>query len=60
MRATFEANENFINLAGVGNFADDHTFPEHIATERENSVISQGLPVYRVYLKRKPDDLLIV
>lgn len=60
MRATFEANENFINLAGMGNFADDHTFPEHIATERENSVISQGLPVYRVYLKRKPDDLLIV
>lgn len=53
MRQHFEANENFINLAGTGNFADDSIFPEHILTERESSVISQGLPVYRIYLKRK-------
>jgi tRNA (guanine-N7-)-methyltransferase len=53
MRQHFEANENFVNLAGVGNFADDAIFPEHTPTERENSVISQGLPIYRAYLKRK-------
>jgi len=53
MRQHFEANDNFINLAGKGNFADDTIFPEHIPTERESSVLSQGLPVYRVYLKRK-------
>ncbi len=53
LRESFEANENFINLAGTSNFADDSIFPEHIATERESSVISQGLPVYRVYMKKK-------
>jgi tRNA (guanine-N7-)-methyltransferase len=54
MRQHFDANENFINLAGTGNFADDSIFPEHIPTERESSVISQGLPVvYRAYFKRK-------
>ncbi len=53
MRLHFEDNENFTNLAGKGNFADDTIFPEHIPTERESSVLSQGLPVYRVYLKRK-------
>ena len=53
MRLNFEANDNFINLAGSGNFADDSIFPEHVPTERESSVISQGLPVYRTYLKRK-------
>ncbi len=53
MRQHFEDNENFINLAGKGNFADDNIFPEHIPTERESSVLSQGLPVYRVYLKRR-------
>jgi tRNA (guanine-N7-)-methyltransferase len=53
MRQHFEANENFVNLAGLGNFADDAIFSEHTRTERENSVISQGLPVYRAYLKRK-------
>ncbi|WP_225902918.1 tRNA (guanosine(46)-N7)-methyltransferase TrmB [Pseudanabaena yagii] len=53
MRQHFEDNENFINLAGKGNFADDTIFPEHIPTERESSVLSQGLPVYRAYLKRK-------
>ncbi|MFM7888490.1 MAG: tRNA (guanosine(46)-N7)-methyltransferase TrmB [Pseudanabaena sp.] len=53
MRQHFEDNDNFINLAGKGNFADDSIFPEHIPTERESSVVSQGLPVYRAYLKRK-------
>ncbi|MDX2256552.1 MAG: tRNA (guanosine(46)-N7)-methyltransferase TrmB [Pseudanabaenaceae cyanobacterium bins.39] len=53
MRQIFEANPNFINLAGVGNFADDQLFPEHIPTERESSVISQGLPVYRSYFRRQ-------
>ncbi len=53
MRQHFDANDNFINLAGAGNFADDSIFPEHIPTERESSVISQGLPVYRAYFKRK-------
>ena len=53
MRQHFDANENFINLAGAGSFADQNTFPEHIPTERENSVISQGLPIYRAYFKRK-------
>ncbi|TYQ26234.1 tRNA (guanosine(46)-N7)-methyltransferase TrmB [Pseudanabaena sp. UWO310] len=53
MRQHFEANENFVNLAGAGNFADGAIFPEHIPTERESSVISQGLPVYRAYFKRK-------
>ncbi len=53
MRQHFENNDNFINLAGKGNFADDTIFPEHILTERESSVLSQGLPIYRVYLKRK-------
>lgn len=53
MRLHFESNENFVNLAGNGNFADATIFPEHIPTERESSVISQGLPVYRAYLKRK-------
>jgi tRNA (guanine-N7-)-methyltransferase len=53
MRQHFDANENFINLAGTGNFADDSIFPEHIPTERESSVISQSLPVYRAYFKRK-------
>ncbi len=53
MRQHFDANENFINLAGAGQFASDHIFPEHIPTERESSVISQGLPIYRAYFKRK-------
>jgi hypothetical protein len=53
MRQHFDVNENFINLAGAGNFADDSIVPEHIPTERESSVISQGLPVYRAYLKRR-------
>ncbi|MFN6067508.1 MAG: tRNA (guanosine(46)-N7)-methyltransferase TrmB, partial [Pseudanabaena sp.] len=53
MRQHFENNDNFINLAGKNNFADDTIFPEHIPTERESSVLSQGLPIYRVYLKRK-------
>ena len=53
MRQHFEANDNFINLAGVGQFADEKNFPEHIPTERESSVISQGLPIYRAYFKRK-------
>ncbi len=53
LRQHFEANENFINLAGIGNFANDSIFPEHIPTERESSVISQGLPVYRAHLKRR-------
>ena len=53
MRQHFEANDNFINLAGAGQFADEKSFPEHIPTERESSVISQGLPIYRAYFKRK-------
>jgi tRNA (guanine-N7-)-methyltransferase len=53
MRQHFDANDNFINLAGADNFADDSIFPEHIPTERESSVRSQGLPVYRAYFKRK-------
>lgn len=53
MRQHFDANENFINLAGMGSFADENICPEHIPTERENSVISQGLPIYRAYFKRK-------
>jgi tRNA (guanine-N7-)-methyltransferase len=53
MRQHFDANDNFINLAGAGSFANDSIFPEHIPTERESSVISQGLPVYRAYFKRK-------
>lgn len=53
MRLHFEANENFVNLAGTGNFADETIFPKHIPTERESSVISQGLPVYRAYFQRK-------
>jgi tRNA (guanine-N7-)-methyltransferase len=53
MRHHFEAHQSFINLAGIGNFANNSLFPEHIPTERESSVISQGLPVYRVHLKRK-------
>ena len=53
MRLHFEANEDFVNVAGVGNFADESIFPEHTPTERESSVMSQGLPVYRAYFKRK-------
>ena len=53
MRQHFDANEDFINLTGAGNFADDSIFPEHIPSERESSVISQGLPIYRAYFKRK-------
>ena len=53
MRQHFDANDSFINVAGAGSFADDSIFPEHIPTERESSVRSQGLPVYRAYFKRR-------
>ncbi|NUN63835.1 tRNA (guanosine(46)-N7)-methyltransferase TrmB [Pseudanabaena biceps] len=53
MRQHFEVNDNFVNMAGAGSFADESVFPSHVPTERESSVISQGLPVYRAYFRRK-------
>ncbi|AFY71793.1 tRNA (guanine-N(7)-)-methyltransferase [Thalassoporum mexicanum PCC 7367] len=54
MREVFEANPNFVNQAGIDNFASASLYPEHVMTEREEWTISQAKPVYRAYLKFKP------
>jgi tRNA (guanine-N7-)-methyltransferase len=54
MRDTFEANQNFVNLAGKGNYASASLYPEHVMTEREEWTISQSKPVYRAYLQFQP------
>jgi tRNA (guanine-N7-)-methyltransferase len=57
MREVFEANPNFVNQAGQGNFASITLYPEHVMTEREEWTISQGKPVYRAFLKFVPEQV---
>jgi tRNA (guanine-N7-)-methyltransferase len=50
----FEENGRFTNLAGTGNFADDHCYPEHVPTDREEWTIFQNGDIYRAHLKFCP------
>jgi tRNA (guanine-N7-)-methyltransferase len=50
MLKNFEANGKFVNLAGVGEFANDEIYPDHLITEREEWVIKQEGNIYRAHL----------
>ncbi|MEE3715438.1 tRNA (guanosine(46)-N7)-methyltransferase TrmB [Tumidithrix elongata RA019] len=53
MLKVFEANGNFVNLAGEGQFAEEGIYPSHLITEREEWVIKQEGNIYRAHLQRK-------
>lgn len=46
----FEADSRFINLAGMGKFADLNCYPEHIPTDREEWTIARNGCIYRAHL----------